>query len=401
MKLYYRAVGDDGKVVRGLIDAKDTKEAAYYLRKHQMLPIVITAGKKFSLARLLPIFKRTSKKDLIFFTRQLSSMLSSGLTLMQSLTIMNNQVKSNGMKDVLEGLISRVEDGASFSSSLEKFPHLFPAIYIAMMRAAESSGLLDKVLLRLSENLEKEQKLQSTIQGALVYPFIVIIMMIAVVVIMMVVAVPQLNSFYKSMGVTLPLSTVIVIEASNFVVKLWWLMLVILFFAIFIARRWYHQESGRVIFDTVVLKIPIFGNLIEEGLIVEFTRTLGLLIGTGSLVVDSLLKSAEVVGNVVYRREIILVAKRVEQGISMGDALEASKIFPGILVQMVKIGDQTGKVDESLTRVSEYFEREVEQVVKTLTTALEPMIMVILGLGVGFLIFAVITPIYKVISAIQ
>lgn len=401
MKLYYRAVNQEGKVVRGLIEAKDVKEAGYYLRKHQMLPIVISAGGKFSIAHILNFFNRTSRSDLIFFTRQLSSMLTSGLTLMQSLTIMKNQVKKSSMSEILQGLISRVEDGSSFSSALERYPYLFSPIYIALIRAAESSGLLDKVLLRLSDNLEKQSKLRSTIQGAMIYPIIVILMMAAVVVIMMVVAIPQLTAFYSSMGVTLPLSTQFVIWMSNILINYWWLMIFLFILVFFLFRRWYKQESGKRVVDTLMLKIPFVGSLTTESLMVEFARTLGLLVSTGSLVVDSLLKSADVVDNVYYRKEIILVAKRVEKGISIGDALEASSVFPSLLVQMVKIGEQTGKLDESLTRVAEYFEREVEQTVKALTTAMEPAIMVVLGLGVGFLILAVITPIYKVISAIQ
>jgi type IV pilus assembly protein PilC len=401
MKLYYRAVGQDGKVVRGLIEAKDIKEAAYYLRKHQMLPIVISSGSKFNLSTLFPFLRKTNKKDVIFFTRQLASMLSSGLTLMQALTIMKDQIRKPGMNDVLQGLITRVEDGASFSSSLEKYPHLFSPIYIALLRAAESSGLLDKVLVRLSDNLERQQRLRSTIQGALVYPIIVLVMMVGVIIIMMVVAVPQLSAFYSSLGETLPLSTLLVIETSNFLINFWWLIILVSVAGVYFLRKWYRQETGRLVIDGVLLRIPIVGKLLSESVIVEFTRTLGLLIGTGSLVVDSLLKSADVVDNIIYRREIALVAKRVEKGISMGDALEASNIFPSILVQMVKIGDETGKLDDSLTRVSEYYEREVEQTVKTLLTAMEPAIMVVLGLGVGFLIFAVITPIYQVISSVQ
>ena len=401
MKLYYRAITQEGKVVRGLIEAKDKKEAGYYLKKHQMLPIVISAETKFSISRLLPFFRQTSGNDVIFFTRQLSSMLMSGFTLMQALTVMKNQIKNPAMEDVLAGIIAKVEDGGSFSSALEKYPRLFSPIYIALMRAAESSGLLDKVLLRLSDNLEKQQKLRSTIKGALVYPAIVIFLMVLVVAILMIVAIPQLSEFYKSMGVKLPLSTQLIVTMSNLMINFWWLFVIGFLTVVYTFRKLYAKETGRRSVDLFILKVPLVGKLVSESLMVEFSRTLGLLIGTGSLVVDSLLKSADVVDNLIYRREIILVAKRVEKGISIGDALETSSIFPPILVQMVKIGEQTGKLDESLTRVGEYFEREVEQTMKALTTAIEPLLMVILGLGVGFLIFAVITPIYKVISSIQ
>jgi type IV pilus assembly protein PilC len=225
--------------------------------------------------------------------------------------------------------------------------------------------------------------------------------MIAVVGVMMVVAIPQLSEFYKTMGVKLPWSTQIIVSASNVMVHFWWLVIIGFITVVYVFRKWYAQEAGRRAIDLLILRVPLVGKLVSESLMVEFSRTLGLLVGTGSLVVDSLLKSADIVDNFIYRREIIMVAKRVEKGISIGDALETSAIFPPILVQMVKIGEQTGKLDESLIRVAEYFEREVEQTMKALTTAIEPLLMVILGLGVGFLIFAVITPIYKVISSIQ
>lgn len=402
MKLYYKAVSQDGKVIHGIIEAKDRKEAGYYLRKHQLLPIVISEESgNIRLSHFFPFLNRTSRSDLIFFTRQLSSMLSSGLTLMQAITIMKNQIKSQAMNEVLTGITTSVEDGASFSSALEKYPKFFSPIYVALIRVAESSGLLDKVLLRLSDNLEKQQKLESTIRGALIYPIIVIVMMIGVVAVMMIVAIPQLTAFYETMGVALPLSTVFVVNISNLVVKFWLVVLVAMFLVIFLFRKWYRQETGRRVVDRLILKIPIFGRLVSQSLMVEFASTLGLLVGAGSLVVDSLLRSADVMNNYVYRTEITLIAKRVEKGISIGDALEAGSIFPPILVQMVKIGEQTGKLDESLTRVAEYFEREVEASVKALTTAIEPTIMVTLGLGVGFLIFSIITPIYKVISSIQ
>lgn len=401
MKFYYRAVTQDGKVIRGLVEARDKKEVGFYLRGQKMTPIVISEEAKFSASRFLNFLRQPSGNDVVFFTRQISSMLTSGFTLMQALVVMKNQIKNPAMEDVLVGIIAKVQDGGSFSSALEKYPRLFSPIYISLMRAAESSGLLDKVLLRLSENLEKQAKLRSAIKGALVYPAIVIFLMFVVVMIMMVFAIPQLSEFYKSMGVNLPLSTQLIVNVSNFMVNFWWLIILGSFLAVYLFRRWYRQEVGRHVVDLFVLKIPLVGKLVSESLMVEFSRTLGLLVGTGSLVVDSLLKSADVVDNVVYRREIVLVAKRVEKGISIGDAMEAGSVFPSILVQMVKIGEQTGKIDDSLIRVAEYFEREVEQTMKAITTAIEPILMVILGLGVGFLIFAVITPIYRVISSIQ
>lgn len=400
MRLYYRAVTQDGKTIKGLIEARDVREAATYLRKHQLTPVRIIPETKSGLAKYVPFLKRTSSNDLVFFTRQLASMINSGLTLIQALNILKNQVSNPSMGEIIGGIIIDVEDGKTFSASLEKYPTIFSPLYIALIKTAESSGLLDKVLSRLADNLEKKQKLARTIRGALLYPAIIIIMMIAVTAVMMIFVVPQLNTLYGNMNLELPLATQVIVGISDFVTNYWYIVLVVGILGYFYLRSWYKKPAGRKAVDTYTLKLPVFGKLFRESMMAEFTRTLSLLIGSGSMVVESLTKSADVVGNVIYRDAIMLVAKRTEKGIDMGDAMEASSVFPPMVVEMVKIGEQTGKLDESLLKASEYFEREVEETVKTMTTLLEPIIMVILALGVGFLIIAIITPIYGLISSI-
>lgn len=401
MKLYYQAVTKNGKKLEGFIEAKDIQEAAKYLQKHQLIPVKIVPPGKMGLNRFLSFIKKSSRKDLIFFTRQLASMLTSGLTLMQALIILKDQMKKSVMTDTVHSVVLDVENGKTLSSAIEKYKTIFPPIYIALIRTGEASGLLDKVLLRLADNLEKEEKLKQTVRSAMLYPIIIVIMMIVVTFIMMVFVIPQLSLLYGNLSISLPLQTLIVVTISDFSVKFWPLILSLTALGIYAFRRWYKKDSGRRIVDMYILKIPVFGKLIMQTMMAEFSRTLGLLIGSGSLVVDSLTKSADVVSNIHYRDAIILVARRVEKGITVSDALGASILFPAYIVQMVKIGEQTGKLDESLIRTSEYYEREVEQTVKTLTTLMEPVIMVILALGVGFLIFAVITPIYSLLSSLQ
>jgi type IV pilus assembly protein PilC len=287
------------------------------------------------------------------------------------------------------------------ASAIAKYPKVFSPIYVSIIKAGESAGLLDKVLLRLADNLEKQQKLKSTIKSALMYPVIVIALMIAVVAIMMIFVIPQLTSLYGNLGVTLPLTTRIVIGMSNFTSTFWPIILVVSFVVGVFYRRWSKTPDGRFILDNIALRLPIFGKLIRETILAEFSRTLGLLIGTGSLVVDSLLETAETTGNVHYKTAIIDISHKVEKGVSIGDAMSFHSLFPPLLVQLVKVGEETGKIDETMVKASEYFEREVDQTVKTLTTAMEPFIMIVLGVGVAFLILAVITPIYSLISNIQ
>jgi len=402
MKLYYHAVTQDGKAIRGLIDAKDPQEAARYLRKHQFVPIkIIPATQGFG--KFLPFARGTSQTDLLFFTRQLSSMLASGLTLMQALTVMKNQIENSAMGGMVQGIINDIENGQPFSSALQKYPHMFSSIYVALIQTAETSGLLDKILLRLADNLEKQQKLRREIKGALIYPALIVAMMIVVIIIMMVFVVPQLNSLFGNspIGTSLPLPTRVIIGLSEAFLRYWLFLLVAVVLISFYGRKWYQTESGRRTVHGYVLKLPIFGKLISESILADSMRTLGLLISSGSLVVESLVKTANTVNNVLYRQALLLAARRVEKGITIGDAIGTSILFPAMVVETIKIGEQTGKLDESLLRISEYYEREVDQMVKTLTTLLEPVIMIILAIGVGFLVFAVITPIYSAISSLQ
>lgn len=401
MRLYYRAVTQDGKTIRGLIDAKDVEEAAEYLRKHQFIPIKIIPESKTGLRRFLPFLKTVKSSDVVFFTRQLASMITSGLTLVQALNVLKNQTQNDALEEIIDGIISDIEDGAMLSKALEKYPYMFSPIYIALIKTAESSGLLDKVLTRLADNLEKREKLIRSIRGALLYPIIVVVMMVAVMAVMMIFVIPQLTALYGDLNLKLPLATVFIIGVSDFFIDYWYIVLILGIIIFYYSRKWYHEPQGRKTVDTYLLKIPIFGNLFRDSMMAEFSRTLSLMITSGSLVVDSLMKSADVVGNVLYSDAIKLVARRVEKGISMGDAMEASSLFPPIIVEMVRIGEQTGKLDNSLMKVSEYFEREVEEKVKVMSTLMEPVIMVLLAIGVGFLIISIITPIYNLISNIS
>ncbi len=400
MKILYRATTQDGQLQQGIIEAKDIKEAGFYLRSKGLLPISIKEKQEQTFS-LLNMLHRQDKGSLVLFTRQLSSILSSGLTLMQALNILKEQMQNDPMKDVVNGIIAQVQEGKSFSSAIAKYPKVFSQIYISLIKAGESSGFLDKILDRLANNLEKDQRLQGTIRSALLYPAIVVVLMVVVVIIMMVFVIPQLTVLYQNLNIPLPFATQVVVGISNFTITFWPLVLGVIIIVIFAYRRWVATDSGKLIQDELVLRVPVFGRLVRLSILAEFTRTLGLLVGAGTLVVESLIEAADVAGNKVYKNAILDVSRRVEKGITMGDALSTYSIFPPILVQMTRIGEQTGKMDESLLKVSEYFEREVEGGVNGLTTALKPTIMVVLGIGVAFLIISVITPIYNLTSSIQ
>jgi type IV pilus assembly protein PilC len=402
MKLYYKAVTAQGKPIDGFVEARDASEAAAYLRSKELTPIKIINKKEGKLTSMLPFLnERVGSSDVISFTRQMSSMLTSGLTLLRSLEILKNQTQNHALADAIGGIIKDIQEGSSFSRAISRHPNMFSPVYIAMLEASEGSGILDKAFLRLADTLEKQQKLKSSAKSALLYPVIIIIMMTLVVAVMMIWVIPQFSTLYSSMSVDLPLPTLILIGISNFFVSFWYFILGFFVIAGFAYQRWYRTMEGKLVIDGIVLKIPIFGNLIRKSILAELSRTFGVLLASGALVVDSLNKISNITGNIHYKNAIIDIKKKVEKGVSIGDAMSLYPLFPPNLVELVKTGEQTGKLDETLIRASEYFESEVDQTVKNLSTALEPIVLVILGIGVAFLIISIITPIYQITNSIK
>lgn len=400
MKLRYKAATKEGKLSQGLLDARDIESAAVYLRSKNLLPIQITRIDN-QMSTLLPFLNKVKTQDIILFTRQMSSMLASGLTLIKALDILKDQAQNPAMAEVITSVINDVSEGKTFAQSITKYPKVFTSIYVSIIKAGEASGLLDRVLSRLADNLEKQAKLKSTVKSALMYPVIVIILMIVVMFVMMIFVIPQLTVLYTNLNVELPLPTKIIVGLSKFTQTFWPIIIMVLGGAIYAFRKWKKTIGGHLIIDDVLLRLPVFGKLIKQTILAEFSRTFGLLVGTGTLVVEALAETAATTGNVHYENAILAISKQVEKGVPVGTAMSASILFPPLLVQLVKVGEQTGKMDETLGKASEYFEREVDQSVKTLTTAMEPFIMIILGIGVAFLIVSVITPIYSLISSIQ
>jgi type II secretory pathway component PulF len=402
MKLYYKAVTGKGESIDGLIDARDKSEAAAYLRSKGLVPIQIVNKEKSKLGNLIPFFgEKVKSSDLVNLTRQLSSMLTSGITLLRSLEILRSQTGNHALTSVMDGVIKDIQEGSSFSRAIAKHPEAFSPIYISFIEASEGSGLLDKALSRLADTLEKQEKLKNTVKGALMYPIIVISMMVIVVFIMMIFVIPQISTLYTSMSVSLPLPTLILISVSNFFVSFWYIVILTIAAAIIGFQRWYKTTAGRLTIDSVELKIPIFGSLIKKTILTEFARTLGTLLASGTLVVQALKKVSDISGNINFKNAIIDISKRVEKGASIGDAMSLHDLFPPNLIELVKIGEQTGKLDETLVKASEYYENEVDQSVKALSTALEPIILVVLGIGVAFLVISIITPIYQITSSIK
>lgn len=398
----YKARTADGKNVTGLVEAPSREVAARLLHEKQLFIVSIgLAQTAFSLESITQQFKRVSFNDISNFTRQLSTMVVAGLSLPEALTILHNQATNKAFADVLRDIERQIVGGGNLGDALAKYPRYFPGTYIALVRAGEASGTLDQVLTRLADTLESQREFRSKVSGALIYPIIIVIGMVGVVFVMMTVVVPKLTDLYRDFNIELPWSTKLLMNVSAFFVRYWWLMLFVGGGVVVGFIQWRKTALGEHLVDSLILKIPVFGELQKKIMLVEFTRTLGMLVASGIHILEGLRILKDSMDNVLFREAIADVAKSVEKGFPLGDTFAQHDIFPPIVSQMMKVGEETGKLDDTLLKLSRYFQSESENLVKGLTTAIEPIIMVILGIGVGFIVISVITPIYNLTSSFR
>lgn len=384
-----------GETRKGLVEANDRHQAVVILHDRGYLVIKVSEKDKgFNLH-----FGGIGIGLVANFTRQLATMISSGLPLTDSLVVLEKQTESVRMGEVIKALQEDIQSGNTFASSLAKHPNVFNLAYINIVKAGESSGTLDKVLLKLADTLEKDREFQAKVKGAFVYPVIILIAMFLVIAIIMVFVIPKLSTLYTSMNIKLPFTTVVLIAMSNFFVNFWWLIILVAVGAFIALGRYRKTNEGALVIDRMILKIPIMGRLSRDSSLTQFTRTLSSLIGAGVPILEGLKISGEVATNALHRRAVQRSIGLVEKGAQLSKALGQDQTFPAIVPQMVAVGEETGKIDVVLDKVANYFELEVDHQVKNLTSSLEPIIMIVLGVMVAFLVISIILPIYNITSA--
>ncbi|MDP3998030.1 MAG: type II secretion system F family protein [bacterium] len=386
-----------GKSLKGIVEARDQKEALVLLHQRQLLIISLKIKGEDPVAKLTHKLRRVGFGDIVNFTRQLATMFTAGLRLSESLRILERQTENPALRSVIVALRTDVESGTSFAQSLEKHS-CFSAVYIAVVRAGEASGKLDQILAQMADNLEKQRALRSKIIGALIYPAVILLAMFVVMAVLMIMVIPGLVSVYEAFEADLPVATKLLIATSKFMSQFWWLTGLGMFGGIVLLRVWHKTAFGRRESDIIILKIPILGKLAQKTVLTEFCRTLGLLSSAGVPLIDGLNIVSGAAGNVIYQELIRDAARQVEKGFALSAVLEGNSLFPAIVVQMTRVGEETGKIDETLMRVSTYFEMETDQLVKSLTVMIEPLIMVVLGVGVGFMVYSIIVPIYNLVG---
>ena len=403
MKYLYRAKTQQGQEKNGQVEAADPVAAAEILRKEGLYVTSLTPYKesKLSLDFLDKILNRVKLRDVIIFTQQLAVMLRSGFPLVMALRTLQKQTENKNFAKVIGEVLENIKGGATLSSSLEKHPEVFSLIYTQIAKSGEQSGKLDKVMDRLSSDLTKSYDLNAKIKGALVYPIFILCALVVVIVIIMIFVIPQLKDLFEEVDVTLPLATRVLIGASNFSVHFWWLILIILI-GLFFFYQWANKiPEVRSVIDTIKLKIPIFGQLQRKSYLARFVRTLSTLTSAGLPVLDTFNTLIDLSENVHYKQDLKEAIEKIEGGLPIGESLEQSKNFPPVICEMISVGEQAGNLDYVLRNMAKFLEKDVEYMSKNLTTLLEPILMVIMGVGVAFVLFSVLGPIYNLVQVIK
>lgn len=396
----YKAIKDN-KVVIKKIEAEREELVVKYLKENGYFPIEIKSQKQSGSASFLAFLNRVNFNDIVNLTRQLAIMLNAGLTIVDSFEILEKQIEKEPLQKVVADLDKRVKAGTPLSSALSAYPEYFPNLYISLVRSGEASGKLSDILLKLSDTLEKQREFKGKLKGALIYPVIVIIAMLSVMFIMITFVVPKLLNLYKDFNIELPVTTQILIGLSSFSAQFWPLILAGVAGGVFLVRGYLKTKQGKYAFDSMLLRLPVVNGVIKMAALVDSTRILSILVGSGVSILDALKIIIQTTNNAVYQQSFENIYKQIEKGQSLGNALAQEKIFPPILVQMSIVGENTGHLDDTLLRLSRYFELESELAIKAMTTLIEPLILVVLGLGVGFIVVSVITPIYNLTSSFK
>ena len=404
-RYFYTAKSLKGEEKTGIFEAKDEYQLARTLRNQGFILIKATPEEKLRERKFkfpLPFLSGVSLTEKMMFTRNLQVMVASGLSLPRALEILSNQTKSKKFKGALSEIKEEITRGENFSETLKKYPDIFSELFQSMIKVGEESGTLEQVLEVLTKQMEREHELKSKITGALMYPAVIILAMIGIGILMLVMVVPKLAETFKELEIELPVTTRLVIGLGTFLAEKWYFcILIIVLFAFFfwIAIR---QEKTKKIIDILTLKIPIISPLIKKTNSASFARTLSSLTASGVPLVRSLEIVSGTLGNIYFKRAITEAAEKVRKGEKLSEALKIYEdLYPPIVFQMIKVGEETGETAKILAKLADFFEEEVGNSTKNLTSVIEPILMLIIGAVVGFFAISMVQPMYSMLGAIK
>jgi type IV pilus assembly protein PilC len=394
----YSARSATGEMQSGEIELKDRDAVVGFLRRQRMVPLKIDE-KKASM-RIPGLGSGVSTRDIVIFTRQFATMINSGLPLVQSLDILAKQSENKQLRKVIEQVLYDVESGQTLADSLRNHQKVFPELYVNMVAAGEAGGILDTILLRLAVFLEKADALKRKIKGAMIYPGVILTVAIGAVAILLIFVIPTFQTMFASAGIALPAPTQFVIFLSETLQTKWYVFVLAIVMTLVLLRQYYATPGGRLVLDRLLLNLPILGPLQRKAAIARFTRTLGTLVSSGVAILDGLEITAKTSGNRVLHDAIMESRASIAGGETISEPLKRSGVFPPMVVSMINVGEQTGGLDEMLTKIADFYDEEVDAAVEALLAAMEPLMIVFLGVIVGGMIVAMYLPIFDMIGAV-
>jgi len=402
MPMYiWKGTNSQGRVRKGEIEAKDQASAQQLLKRQNISITSVKPKPKDILENVAFLQPKVSTKDLILFTRQFSTMIDAGLPLMQGLEILASQCENPTFKKILAQIKNDVEGGSTFSDSLQKHPKVYDKLYCNLVAAGELGGILDTILQRLAAYIEKNAKLLAKVKGAMVYPAVIALIAVLVVLVMLIFVIPVFAEMFESFGGELPGLTQGVMDLSSFLRAHWWKMGIVGGVLGFIFVKFKKTERGEYLWDKLTLNVPVLGSLLRKVAVAKFTRTLGTMLSSGVPILDGLDIVAKTAGNRIVEDAINETRVSISEGKNIAEPMMDSGVFPPMVCQMIAVGESTGALDAMLGKIADFYEDEVDQAVDTLTSLIEPIMMVFLGGTVGTMLIAMYLPIFKIAGAIE
>ncbi|HEX9083384.1 MAG TPA: type II secretion system F family protein [Gemmatimonadaceae bacterium] len=392
----YTARAFNGDLRTATIDASSRDDVIAQLRKQRLSVVKIDqdAAKKIGRGSI-------KTRDVVIFTRQFSTMINSGLPLVQALTILAEQTDNKALAEVTRKVVFDVESGNTVADALSKHPRAFTNLYVNMVAAGEAGGILDTILLRLATFLEKNDALVRKVKGAMIYPAVIMSVAAIAVVVLLIFVIPVFAGMFASAGQALPLPTRIVIGASGFLRKFWWIIGAAIIIGGYMFKKYYATPSGKLVIDRLMLRMPVLGDVLRKSAVSRFTRTLGTLISSGVSILEGLEITAKTAGNRVIQDAIMQSRSSIAGGDTIAQPLQKSKVFPPMVISMIAVGEQTGGLDEMLSKIADFYDEEVDAAVSNLLSLLEPIMIVFLGVVVGGMVVAMYLPIFDMVNAVQ
>jgi type IV pilus assembly protein PilC len=387
-----------GQILKGQLDVPSKDEVIAYLRKNRMILVSVREAPR---SINISFGGGIKTRDVVIFTRQFSTMINAGLPLVQSLNILAQQTENKALQTVTKAVVYDVEAGNTLADALDKHPKAFTKLYVNMVAAGEAGGILDTILMRLATFLEKNDALVRKVKGALVYPAVIISVAVIAIAVLLIFVIPTFASMFASVNMELPLPTRLVMGASDFLIRFWYFIVGGIILLVFAFRQYYNTQDGRKQIDGALLRAPVLGDLLRKSAVSRFTRTLGTLISSGVSILDGLEITAKTAGNRVIHDAVMQSRQSIAGGETIAGPLQESKVFPPMVISMISVGEQTGGLDEMLSKIADFYDAEVDVAVSALLSLMEPIMIVVLGVIVGGMVVAMYLPIFDMVNAVQ